>query len=141
MCINIAMTTWRPAQSIEEFHLLFLAQISRRIDKRALVVKGGCNLRFFLKSVRYSEDMDLDVGDFDALALRDRVREVLASRPFRQILQARGTDIEHVTEHKQTDTTQRWKLGIRAKGNSGSAADEDRILASRSRRRRGIREC
>ena len=110
------MTTWRPAQSIEEFHLLFLAQISRRVDKRALVVKGGCNLRFFLKSVRYSEDMDLDVGEFDTQALRDRVREVLASRPFRQILQARGTDIEHVTEHKQTDTTQRWKLGLRAKG-------------------------
>ncbi len=110
------MNTWQPAQSIEEFHLLFLAQISRRVDKRALVVKGGCNLRFFLKSVRYSEDMDLDVGHLDALVLRDRVREVLASRPFRQILEARGTEIEHVTEHKQTDTTQRWKLWLRARG-------------------------
>jgi predicted nucleotidyltransferase component of viral defense system len=110
------METWRPAQSIEEFHLLFLVQISRRLDKRALVVKGGCNLRFFLRSVRYSEDMDLDVGDLDTQLLRDRVREVLASRPFRQILQARGTEIEHVTEHRQTDTTQRWKLGLRAKG-------------------------
>jgi hypothetical protein len=60
--------------------------------------------------------MDLDVGDLDTLLLRDRVREVLGSRPFRQILQARGTEIEHVTEHKQTDTTQRWKLGLRAQG-------------------------
>jgi predicted nucleotidyltransferase component of viral defense system len=110
------METWQPAQSIERFHLLFLAQISKRIDKRAIVVKGGCNLRFFLGSVRYSEDMDLDVGDLDTQLLRDRVREVLESRPFRQILQARGTEIEHVTEHKQTDTTQRWKLGLRAQG-------------------------
>ncbi len=110
------METWRPAQSVEQFHLLFLVQISRRVDKRALVVKGGCNLRFFLKSVRYSADMDLDVGSLDTQLLRDRVREVLASRPFRQILQARGIEIEHVTEHKQTDTTQRWKLGLGAHG-------------------------
>ncbi len=110
------MDTWQPAQSIEQFHLLFLSQISRRVDKRALVVKGGCNLRFFLKSIRYSEDMDLDVGDLDTRLLRDRVREVLASRPFRQILEARGIEVEHVTEHKQTDTTQRWKLGLRAPG-------------------------
>lgn len=110
------METKRPAQSVEEFHLLFLVQISRRLDKRALVVKGGGNLRFFLKSVRYSEYMDLDVGDLDIQLLRDRVREVFASRPFRQILQSRGTEIEHVTEHKQTETTQRWKLAILAQG-------------------------
>lgn len=110
------MTTRRPSQSIEEFHLLFLSQIGKRVDKRAVVVKGGCNLRFFLKSVRYSEDMDLDVGHLDTQSLRDRVREVLASRPFHQILEARGTEIEHVTEHKQTETTQRWKLGLRVQG-------------------------
>ena len=33
--------------------------------------------------------MDLDVGDIEP-TFRDRVREVLASRPFQQILQARG---------------------------------------------------
>jgi predicted nucleotidyltransferase component of viral defense system len=103
-------------QSIEQFHLLFLFQLSRRVDKRAVVVKGGCNLRFFLRSIRYSEDMDLDVGTIGAQPLRDRVREVLASRPFGQILESRGIQIEHVTEHKQTDTTQRWKLGLRVAG-------------------------
>ncbi len=103
-------------QSVEQFHLLFLLQLSRRVDKRAVVVKGGCNLRFFFRSIRYSEDMDLDVGQIDTQLLRDRVREVLASRPFAQILESRGIQIEHVTEHKQTDTTQRWKLGLRAAG-------------------------
>ena len=38
---------------------------------RSLVVKGGCNLRFFHRSIRYSEDMALDV---DGIELRDRVR-------------------------------------------------------------------
>jgi hypothetical protein len=37
---------------------------------------------------------------------------VLASRPFAQILEARGIRIHHTTEHKQTSTTQRWKLGL-----------------------------
>jgi predicted nucleotidyltransferase component of viral defense system len=103
-------------QLVERFHLLFLHQLSRRVDKRSIVVKGGCNLRFFLRSIRYSEDMDLDVEGIGVQALRDRVREVLSSRPFAQILEAGGIAIEHVTEHKQTDTTQRWKLGLRTAG-------------------------
>jgi predicted nucleotidyltransferase component of viral defense system len=103
-------------QSVEQFHLLFLLQLSRRVDQRAVVVKGGCNLRFFLGSIRYSEDLDLDVGQIDTQLLRDRVRETLGSRPFGQILESRGIRIDHVTEHKQTDTTQRWKLGLRSGG-------------------------
>ncbi len=105
-------------RSIEQFHLLFLVQLGRRVDKRRLVVKGGCNLRFFHRSIRYSEDMDLDVGQIETQVLRDKVREVIASRPFAQILEARGIRIDHVTEHKQTDTTQRWKLGLRVKNTS-----------------------
>jgi predicted nucleotidyltransferase component of viral defense system len=112
----MSMEPTRHALSVEQFHLLFLVQLSRRLDQRAIVVKGGCNLRFFLRSIRYSEDMDLDVGALDTQLLRDKVREILASRPFRQILQARGIEIEHVTEHKQTETTQRWKLGLRVEG-------------------------
>jgi predicted nucleotidyltransferase component of viral defense system len=110
------MDPTRHARSVEQFHLLFLVQLSRGVDQRAIVLKGGCNLRFFLRSIRYSEDMDLDVGDLDTQVLRDKVRGILASRPFRQILQARGIEIEHVTEHKQTDTTQRWKLGLLVEG-------------------------
>lgn len=56
--------------------------------------------------------MDLDVSDVDAHVLRDRVRAILSSRPFGQTLEARGIGIEHVTEHKQTATVQRWKLGL-----------------------------
>jgi predicted nucleotidyltransferase component of viral defense system len=105
-----------PIQFVEQFHLLFLAQLGRRVDKKRFVLKGGCNLRFFYRSIRYSEDMDLDLGEVEAHVLRDKVREVFASRPFAQILEARGIRIDHVTEHKQTDTTQRWKLGLRVEG-------------------------
>ena len=100
------------SQTVEQFHLLFLASLTRGTDKRSVVVKGGCNLRFFHRSVRYSEDMDLDVWDIDLHVLRDKVRALLASRPFRQALGSRGIAIEHITEHKQTATVQRWKLGL-----------------------------
>lgn len=105
-----------PIRFVEQFHLLFLAQLGRRVDKKRFVLKGGCNLRFFHRSVRYSEDMDLDLGEVEVQVLRDKVREVFASRPFGQILEARGIRIDRVTEHKQTDTTQRWKLGLRVEG-------------------------
>jgi predicted nucleotidyltransferase component of viral defense system len=101
---------------IERFHLLFLAQFGRRTDKSAFVVKGGCNLRFFHRSIRYSEDMDLDLGEVDLHVLREKVRGVIESRPFAQILEARGIRIEHVSEAKQTSTTQRWKFGLRTEG-------------------------
>ena len=101
-------------QHIELFHLLFLDRLGRKLDKARYALKGGCNLRFFLKSIRYSEDMDLDVRTEPPHGLRDKVNGILDGEPFRQTLLARGLEIEHVTEAKQTDTVQRWKLGLRA---------------------------
>ena len=69
-------------------------------------------MRFFFKSPRYSEDIDLDVQSITVDILRKKVNSILNSRPFRDILQVRDIEIEHITEHKQTETTQRWKLGL-----------------------------
>ena len=76
---------------VEQFHLLFLAQLGRRLNPSLFVLKGGCNLRFFHQSLRYSEDMNLDLGEVGTDVFRDKVRDVLASRPFAQILEARGS--------------------------------------------------
>jgi len=99
-------------QSVELFHLILLSMLGKRLDKQLYALKGGCNLRFFFGSPRYSEDMDLDLGDMPAHGLRDKVNAILESLPFRQVLAASGLAIEHITEHKQTETTQRWKLGL-----------------------------
>ena len=123
------MNAIAPIPFVEQFHLLFLAQLVRRVNPSLFVLKGGCNLRFFHKSARYSEDMDLDLGEIGARTLRDKVREVLVSRPFAQILGARAIAIDRVTEHKQTDTTQRWKLGLRIE--DGAAPFPTRIECSR----------
>jgi predicted nucleotidyltransferase component of viral defense system len=107
-----------PSRLVEQFHLLFLIQLGQRLDKRAVVLKGGSNLRFFHRSIRYSEDLDLDVDNVAPHVLQDKVRSVLGSHPFAEILEARGIEIEHATGHEQTGTTQRWKLGLRIRGSA-----------------------
>lgn len=105
-----------PITFVEQFHLLFLDHLGRKLDKRNYALKGGCNLRFYLKSVRYSEDMDLDVRTTPVNVLQDRVEQILGGKPFSLILQCRGLAITHVSAPKQTDVTQRWKIGLSARG-------------------------
>jgi len=106
------MNTYTLRQYVELFHLLFLSQLVRKLDKKLYALKGGCNMKFFFKSPRYSEDIDLDVQSIPVDVLRNKVNNILNSRPFTDILQVRNIEIEHITEHKQTETTQRWKLGL-----------------------------
>lgn len=110
------MAPLNPKQSAEVFHLVLLDQVGRKLDKLKWALKGGCNLRFFFKSPRYSDDMDLDVQGVPVDALREKVRSILSGKPFKTILQVRGIAVEHVTEHKQTETTQRWKFGLTVSG-------------------------
>jgi len=106
------MKEYMPRQYVELFHLLFLSQLGRKLDKKIYALKGGCNMRFFFKSPRYSEDIDIDVQMITVDILRKRVNSILKSKPFMDILQVRDIEIEHITEQKQTETTQRWKLGL-----------------------------
>lgn len=101
-----------PRQLVELFHLLFLNQLSRKLDKKCYALKGGANLRFFFMSPRYSEDIDFDIQGISVDILRKKVNGILNSAPFYDILQTRDLRIDHITEHKQTETTQRWKLGL-----------------------------
>jgi len=60
--------------------------------------------------------MDLDVQRIPVAALREKINSIISRRPFKTILEVRGIAIEHVTEHKQTETTQRWKFGLMVPG-------------------------
>lgn len=86
------------------------------MDKRQYALKGGCNLRFYLNSIRYSQDIDIDIQRIAQNTLRTKVRKCLNSDPLKRILLTRGMGITNFSEPKQTDTTQRWKIGIRAEG-------------------------
>ncbi len=100
-------------QAVELFHLLFLQQLGTRVDKHLYAVKGGCNLRFFFRSIRYSGDLDLDVQTTAKQTLRKNVNQIFKSPGFIRILRTHRLEIAFLSEAKQTDTTQRWKIHLR----------------------------
>ncbi len=112
---------WTDRQTIEIFHLLFLRAFGARVDKALFALKGGGNLRFFLKSIRYSEDLDLDIHTMSAGTLRNNVSRLLDAPAFAQALRAQGIEIARISLPKQTATTQRWKLTLRS-SESGAEA-------------------
>jgi len=99
-------------QYIEQFHLLFLDQLGRKIDKQLYALKGDCNLRFFHKSIRYSQDIDFDIKTIRKETLANHIERILTSRPFLMTLAHMGIEILSVTSQKQTETTQHWKLKL-----------------------------
>jgi predicted nucleotidyltransferase component of viral defense system len=103
--------------SIELFHLVFLrALVAKGEDKGLIALKGGCNLRFYFASVRYSEDIDFDVVVIAKQTLKNKVERLLASPLVGAPLKTKGIEVIDVSAPKQTDTTQRWKAGLRVKG-------------------------
>ena len=102
---------------MELFHLLLLDLLARKANPRHYALKGGCNLRFFMKSIRYSEDMDIDVAAaLPKDKLSDLVERILASKSFSDLLALKGLRIAEQSALKQTDTTQRWKFGLERVG-------------------------
>jgi hypothetical protein len=103
-------------QAVELFHLHFVRLLCSGPSKGSFAVKGGCNLRFFFESVRYSDDMDLDVAGLLVHALKEKVSAILSGPAASLALRSRGIAIASVSAPKQTETTQRWTVGLSAEG-------------------------
>lgn len=101
-------------QIVELFHVSFLEALSRRLEPSRYVLKGGANLRYFFDSVRYSEDIDLDLLGVPAWSLEKKVDALLEKGPLGLLLRPAGVAIAEFSKPKQTDTTQRWKIGLEA---------------------------
>lgn len=102
-------------QARELFHLEFLRWLSRRIKAEFYALKGGTNLRFFFKSFRYSEDMDLDVHTVPVEKLKNIVMEILNARSFADNLMAfkiARIIPPNIAKAKQAQTTQRFKVHL-----------------------------
>ena len=107
------MKIYNPRQCVELFHLLFLSQLGRKLDKKLYALKGGCNMRFYFNSIRYSEDMDIDIQIVNKETLLKNVNQILSSAPFKHILQSHEMEIQNTSAPKQTPTTQRWKISLK----------------------------
>lgn len=104
------------APAIELFHLAFLRVLQGRLNQDFYVLKGGANLRYFFDSVRYSEDIDLDAHGIEVWKLEETVDGVLESTALKTLLRGGGIAIAEVSKPKQTETTQRWKVGLSMPG-------------------------
>lgn len=86
------------------------------MNRATWIVKGGVNLRAWFGSRRYSEDLDLDAVGSAPHVLRDRFDKILLGRALDDLLASQGLEIVRISKPKQTDTTQRWKLQLKAAG-------------------------
>lgn len=95
----------------ELFHLHTLRQLAARLALRPYAVKGGICLRFFHRSPRLSEDMDIDVSPrLPVRTLRHTVDQLLGGPAIIAGLRPRGIVGLQFSTPKQTETTQRWKI-------------------------------
>jgi Nucleotidyl transferase AbiEii toxin, Type IV TA system len=101
-------------QIVELFHVAFLDVLSHKLEQTRYVLKGGANLRYFYGSPRYSEDIDLDASDIETWQLEEKVDDVLRSPQLSIILRPSGLAVAETSKPKQTQTTQRWKIGVGA---------------------------
>jgi predicted nucleotidyltransferase component of viral defense system len=100
------------AQVVELFHVSFLEVLSRRLDPSRYVLKGGANLRYFFGSVRYSQDIDLDLLGVPGWSLEKKVDDLLVKGPLGLLLRSLEVSLTEFSKPKQTDTTQRWKIAL-----------------------------
>jgi predicted nucleotidyltransferase component of viral defense system len=112
------MVTLGIPQATELFHVAFLDVLSKRLESDRYVLKGGANLRYFFDSVRYSQDIDLDVEGVPAWRLNEKIEALLSSPQIGLLLRNAQLDVVERSNPKRTDTTQRWKIGLEAPGHS-----------------------
>ena len=99
----------------EIFHLEFLRWLGRAVKSDCYALKGGVNLRFFFKSFRYSEDMDLDAHGVRKDILAEAVMKILNSPSFQNTFKPYGIERvvpPNIAKAKQTETTQRFKIHL-----------------------------
>lgn len=106
----------RAARAIELFQLAFIEVATTELPPSHYALKGGGNLRFFLRSRRRSRDLDLDYlgARFDHFALR--LERVFASRALAELLRVREIQLRQPRRAKDTDTVKRWKVPLAAPG-------------------------
>ena len=102
-------------QQREVFHLELLRWFGHKANPKNYALKGGVNMRFFFSSLRYSEDMDLDVSDIRLEILQDIVLKILQAQNFNDSLRPYGIEriiTPDMVKAKQTEITQRFKIHL-----------------------------
>jgi hypothetical protein len=129
--------------AVEFFHLVFLrALVGKGQDKALVALKGGCNLRFYFGSVRYSEDIDFDVAVISKETLKNKVERLLQSPLVGAPLKTQGLIVQDVSAPKQTGQPSTGRSGwasqlaeyrsVRRSSSRGAARSKARRLQQSS---------
>lgn len=95
----------------EALHLFVLRNLSNRWTGRFWAVKGGCAMRLFHRSDRYSVDLDVDAPGFSLAALKAGAAAALEETG--RLVRERGWGrIENVTFAKEGENVLRIKLAL-----------------------------
>ena len=109
------MDNYNNLQIREIFHIEFLRAFAKKFKPSFYALKGGVNMRLYFKSMRYSEDMDLDINTVDVGTLKESVMRILNSANFSNNLKTFGINEVRppdISKAKQTNTTQRFKIHL-----------------------------
>ena len=117
--MSINKTTRSPLALREGFHVVLLRALAERLQGRDWVLKGGTNLRLYFGSIRFSEDIDLDVGKDVGGTMQRAIPATLADGDVQRRLQALGilqSSLIGGRSSKSTDTTLRYKIELVGRG-------------------------
>lgn len=105
-------------RALESYQVAFLEVASVQLPLELFALKGGANLRFFLRSFRRSVDMDLNyLGQPDRFeAFIGRVERVFGSLALASLLEHHHVGQQGLRIAKRTETTARWKFTVSQAG-------------------------
>jgi len=107
----------KQGRAIELFHLAYCQLAAARLPLDEFALKGGGNLRFFLRSPRRSADLDLDYLGRKFARFGERMDEVLMSRQLSELLRLRDIELRFEGHRaKDTETVKRWKFQLARPG-------------------------
>ena len=107
----------KQGRAIELFHLAYCQLAAVRLPLDEFAMKGGGNLRFFLRSPRRSADLDLDYHGRKFGPFAERMDELIASRQLSELLRLRDIELRFGGRRaKDTDTVKRWKFQLARPG-------------------------
>ena len=92
----------KAGRAIEQFHFAFCEVATTELPLHDFALKGGGNLRMFLRSRRRSRDLDFDFLGKGFGRFADRVDRVFTSRALQELLRVRN--IRLVDPHRSAGT-------------------------------------
>src|SRR6266851_1882062 len=107
----------KQGRAIELFHLAYCQVAAARLPLDEFAMKGGGNLRFFLRSPRRSADLDLDYLGRKFGRFGERMDELRASRQLSELLRLRDIELRFEARRAtDTETVKRWKFQLARPG-------------------------